>query len=209
MQQFKACPQCQQPAPLDAPVCSRCGRQFRTQFVPPDQTQMFTSPMHATRLQQQPKTKYFQIIGIAILITALFGLGAWGTYRYLNPYPFLGDWFFTSNTNASLYRFSRDGSGMVYTVNSGNSIINSQPGMPQEDPAVTATPITWKASGDKLLMEFQGPQTIDLRFTWSISDDGTTLSLVGGTLFDTVVSTGRFVRRSSLPTEPLWLKKIQ
>jgi hypothetical protein len=41
---YKACPKCQAPAVLQAPQCARCGHVFRTQFVPPDQTQMFVGP---------------------------------------------------------------------------------------------------------------------------------------------------------------------
>lgn len=46
--QYKQCPQCKQLAPLQAPACSHCGRQFRTQFgsppPPPDQTRVFSGP---------------------------------------------------------------------------------------------------------------------------------------------------------------------
>lgn len=35
MGQHKICPRCQTPAPLDAAFCGQCGRQYRTQFVPP------------------------------------------------------------------------------------------------------------------------------------------------------------------------------
>ena len=42
--QLKQCPQCGTPAPLTAASCAHCGRLYRTQFVPPNQTQMFTPP---------------------------------------------------------------------------------------------------------------------------------------------------------------------
>lgn len=38
---YKACPQCQTPAPLQAAQCAHCGRHYRTQFAPPDQTVTF------------------------------------------------------------------------------------------------------------------------------------------------------------------------
>lgn len=42
--QYKACPRCHQPAELVAPQCAYCGHVYRTQFAPPDQTQMFCAP---------------------------------------------------------------------------------------------------------------------------------------------------------------------
>jgi len=41
---FKVCPQCQTAAAIDAPHCQACGHVYRTQFLPPDQTQMFQGP---------------------------------------------------------------------------------------------------------------------------------------------------------------------
>jgi hypothetical protein len=44
-QPYKLCPRCQTPAALDAATCAQCGRQYRTQFVPPEeQTQVFNAP---------------------------------------------------------------------------------------------------------------------------------------------------------------------
>ena len=37
-QPYKACPKCQQSAQLDAPICLRCGHQYRTNFVNPPST---------------------------------------------------------------------------------------------------------------------------------------------------------------------------
>ncbi len=48
--QFKKCPRCQAPHPLDAPAC-QCGHTFRTKFVTPEHTQMFQQPM----APQQPQ----------------------------------------------------------------------------------------------------------------------------------------------------------
>lgn len=48
-QSYKVCPRCQTPAALDAPSCAQCGRQFRTQFVQHETTQVIgvTAPMQA------------------------------------------------------------------------------------------------------------------------------------------------------------------
>jgi len=43
-QPYKLCPKCQQPAALDAPTCSRCGRVYRTRFSTAQQTQMVAAP---------------------------------------------------------------------------------------------------------------------------------------------------------------------
>jgi TM2 domain-containing membrane protein YozV len=40
----KLCPECQQPAHLNATTCSRCGRAFQTQFDTPSQTQIEMPP---------------------------------------------------------------------------------------------------------------------------------------------------------------------
>jgi len=56
-QPYKICPQCQTPAALAAPSCSRCGRQYHTQFTPAPQTQMSPpSPSSRTVIQMPPGT---------------------------------------------------------------------------------------------------------------------------------------------------------
>ena len=40
-QPYKVCPNCQQPAALSQTACGRCGRPYRTQFAPPNKTQVF------------------------------------------------------------------------------------------------------------------------------------------------------------------------
>ncbi len=55
--QMKGCPKCKQPNEIHAPQCGRCGHQFRTYFVPPDQTQML-SPQDVGRLPQDPAPVY-------------------------------------------------------------------------------------------------------------------------------------------------------
>jgi hypothetical protein len=44
----KACPRCQTVAQLDAQQCGGCGHVFRTQFAPPDQTQMINTGAEPT-----------------------------------------------------------------------------------------------------------------------------------------------------------------
>lgn len=43
-QPFKVCPKCQSPADLHASQCLNCGRVYRTQFDPIQQTQVFNLP---------------------------------------------------------------------------------------------------------------------------------------------------------------------
>jgi len=42
-QPFKVCPQCQQPTVIDAAVCQRCGRVYRSTAPIPQVTQTFTA----------------------------------------------------------------------------------------------------------------------------------------------------------------------
>ncbi len=53
-QPYKACPKCQTSAVLDAQFCQSCGHKFRTQFTPPDQTQVFNSPQQPPPPPQPP-----------------------------------------------------------------------------------------------------------------------------------------------------------
>ncbi len=53
-QPYKICPQCKTGAALDAQFCASCGHQYRTQFIPPDQTQAFNLPPGAPPASVQP-----------------------------------------------------------------------------------------------------------------------------------------------------------
>ena len=54
-QPYKQCPRCQQPAALHMPQCGRCGHEYRTQFMPSEQTQMILpSPPTMQIPPQQP-----------------------------------------------------------------------------------------------------------------------------------------------------------
>ncbi len=53
-QPFKKCPACGLPIQIDAPQCTQCGHQFRTQFAPPNQTQAFIPGSLGDQGQQPP-----------------------------------------------------------------------------------------------------------------------------------------------------------
>ncbi|MEJ5296632.1 MAG: hypothetical protein WHZ52_01200 [Armatimonadota bacterium] len=78
-QPYKICPECGQPAELQAQLCARCGHAYRTQFTPTGQpvtppgatdgrTQM--GQLWAPSPQQQPSS------GVIAAIAAAIGLGA-------------------------------------------------------------------------------------------------------------------------------------
>ncbi len=46
---YKACPQCQTPAQLNASHCSQCGHMFQTQFNAPYQTQQYGPNPYASQ----------------------------------------------------------------------------------------------------------------------------------------------------------------
>lgn len=75
---YKACPKCQTPAALAAPRCERCGHAYRTQFVPPDQTQMFYpgEPFRADRAQYDvaPNVMLIAVMWLSTVVGFCFGL---------------------------------------------------------------------------------------------------------------------------------------
>lgn len=77
---FKVCPQCQTPAALDAPSCTRCGRQYRTQFVPPQQqTHVFAgNPSVPVRLPvANPAKKRIIFLLVAVCLVPVLCFAAW------------------------------------------------------------------------------------------------------------------------------------
>jgi len=66
-QPYKVCPQCQTPAALTDPTCSRCGRQFRTQFTPPTDSANSVHAREKPRKQPFPRWAYWLF---TLLITA-------------------------------------------------------------------------------------------------------------------------------------------
>jgi hypothetical protein len=70
-QPFKICPQCQEPAAINAASCARCGRVYRTTALPMDQTQVIgVFPVATPGLWSNPLA-----VKAAIAATALFLLG--------------------------------------------------------------------------------------------------------------------------------------
>jgi TM2 domain-containing membrane protein YozV len=77
---FKACPQCQTPAQIDAPYCGRCGHQFQTQFgnyQQPPASYYRPNPNWGLGYGAQPDSN-------KLLITILlwFFLGHFGAHRF-------------------------------------------------------------------------------------------------------------------------------
>lgn len=84
----KRCPQCSQPAALDAQHCRECGHTFRTQFAPPaNQTQMYAPapPPEPTQFYQPPPVQQFPAPvahpstanGAASLVLGIVGMVVW------------------------------------------------------------------------------------------------------------------------------------
>lgn len=78
---FKVCPRCQTPAALDAAICGKCGRQYRTQFVPPpDQTQAFAgSPAVPINIPVKRPSKRLKV-ALAIIVPLVICFLAWNAY---------------------------------------------------------------------------------------------------------------------------------
>ncbi len=72
---FKACPQCQSPAQLNASHCSRCGHMFLTQFGQPFQPQMYAPIPYAPQAQNK----------LAAGLCAIF-LGSFGVHKFILGY---------------------------------------------------------------------------------------------------------------------------
>ena len=73
--QFKACPQCQCPAQLNASHCSRCGHMYMTQFGQPYQQQMYGPNPYAPQASNK----------LAAGLCAIF-LGGFGVHKFILGY---------------------------------------------------------------------------------------------------------------------------
>lgn len=91
---YKICPQCQTPAYLNAPQCTQCGRQYRTQYA--DQTQV-VSPYAGVAPAATPVRQLeqpLQITGAALMILGVFcpvfGAPLGGSVSWIGLAPTLG-----------------------------------------------------------------------------------------------------------------------
>ncbi len=50
---MKACPRCNTAAPIHAEICAKCGRMYRTKFVPEDQTRLLSSTLESLTTTSQ------------------------------------------------------------------------------------------------------------------------------------------------------------
>lgn len=116
-QPYKVCPRCQTPADLQAAACASCGRQYRTQFVPPiNQTQVVhpaPAPFGGNQAAD-PFSRYVQrrpwlMAAITIAFIAVFSFLAWTTFAQLHQgipglptmFPATAThklWYYESNT---------------------------------------------------------------------------------------------------------------
>ena len=97
---YKICPQCQQPAVLTASQCGRCGRQYRTQFVPPQQTQDVPAP-----LVRSYRMKPILAVG---MVAALLGIATFAGMRFQSSRAIIsvsvvGAWSDNPQNIATLY----------------------------------------------------------------------------------------------------------
>lgn len=154
-----------------------------------------------------------RLAGFSAVGVLVAGLALWMLYHVVNPYPFLGDWAYTSGDLArdgAMFRFNRNGSGVIYTVHSEFAGI----GQTVAGPAVP-TAFEWKSEQDKLHILIRsgdsGPypenQLTD-RIQWSVSDDGTILTLTNLSAYAQPGYSGQLVKRSTIHTEPPWMKAI-
>jgi TM2 domain-containing membrane protein YozV len=82
-QTYKACPQCNRPAALEAQFCQWCGHQFRTQFTAgAHQTQAFHSPYPYAPHTQTPVQQAAGGNKIAAGICAIL-LGCLGVHKFI------------------------------------------------------------------------------------------------------------------------------
>ncbi len=65
----KVCPQCSTAAPVDAVFCAACGRQFRSQFVPPPSVEH--PPEYAASQPVSPRGMWLAIVGMAAVVAVL------------------------------------------------------------------------------------------------------------------------------------------
>jgi hypothetical protein len=91
---YKACPRCQTPAALACPRCEHCGHFYRTEFAPPDQTQMHYGPRphpyNPGSTDHAGEPAKVGLIAAMWILTAISMLGSSGGSS-MAPYPFLID----------------------------------------------------------------------------------------------------------------------
>lgn len=71
---YKVCPQCQTPTNLHTVSCARCGRNFQTQFVPPNQTQVFNAPPGTRRKPPAAVMWTCCLVPLAFLLFAIISI---------------------------------------------------------------------------------------------------------------------------------------
>jgi len=97
-QPSKICPACQQPAPLDAQFCLRCGHGFRTQFVP-QQTMMQFPDRYPVGRPKRAWIWALPIVTLAFIALCIF---------LFRPGPVLtGTW--VNRGGYETYRFTPEG----------------------------------------------------------------------------------------------------
>lgn len=86
-QPYKICPNCQQPAQINAIGCARCGRPYRT-TAPPQPTQVFAAPVSPQPIVGPPPKSYPFALGIGagcLFAVALLCFGIWLAVSSLRP----------------------------------------------------------------------------------------------------------------------------
>jgi hypothetical protein len=164
--EFKVCPACQQPAVLDMQICQRCGRQYKSTFVPQSANTPACQVRMSTGLSKLDnyKNRVTLLLGsvgvIAFLALAYFSFlsmtapkicGVWHT----------GDWYYDTSGltgGPKIWTFYRNNTGEIQEpmfTEQGGCIVFLKMGKGKFD---------WHIAGDKIFIEGS-------EHTYSVTDD--------------------------------------
>ncbi len=162
-QSYKICPRCGQTASLQASVCQKCGRQYRTQFVPFDQTTVI--PQNNV----SPKRSNVNLPIVVGVAGVFLVLSVFAVYSWRSTYPFIGQWYrggwsiseegITDVPTTII--FYRNGTGVItrphYGGNYYSSVIETE-----------KSPFRWHVMGNEIMTEGDYSRQAE----WTVSSDG-------------------------------------